>query len=80
LAAEQTLKQEGRVTTRRVRQEKGIAEDDARRQRLDDPDVQARLREVREVIDSRAPLPPGIDADSLPGFLRDWEQTLEPGS
>ena len=65
------------MTTRRVRRGEKATEDKDRRKRLDDPEVQARLREIHETIDSNAPLRPGVDAEALPGFLR--ERELEPG-
>ena len=68
---------EGIVTTRREKRDEKVAEDKARRQRLDDPEVRAHLRQIHETIDSSAPLSPGVDAEALPGFLR--ERELEPG-
>lgn len=42
-----------------------------RRKLAEDPDLQQRLREVREVIGSDEQLEPGITADQLPEFLRE---------
>ena len=48
-----------------------------RKERLHDPDVQERLRQIHEQIDTGEPLSPGISGEELPDFLREQREQLD---
>ncbi len=49
--------------------------DEARiRARLDDPEVKARIEEVRAAIRAGTPMNKGITAEELPAFLREHQR------
>ncbi|MGZ5306726.1 MAG: hypothetical protein ACXWEG_08330 [Actinomycetota bacterium] len=48
-----------------------------RKERLHDPDVQERLRQIHEQIDAGEPLIPGISGEELPDFLREQREQLD---
>ena len=50
---------------------------DVRKDRLNDPDVQERLRQIHEQIDAGEPLSPGIPGEELPDFLREQREQLD---
>ena len=58
---------------RRTRSRVRPGEDEAAKQRLEDPEIRRKLREVREIIESDSPLGPGVGPDQLPDFLRERE-------
>ena len=47
-----------------------LTDEERRQRRLQDPEVQERLREIRETI-NHGPSGSGIDAEELPDFLRE---------
>ena len=51
---------------------------DRRKERLRDPDVQERLRQIHEQIDAGEPLSSGISEEALPDFLREQRERLDP--
>ena len=61
------------ATERRSRSPVRPEEDTAVKQRLEDPEIQRKLREVREIIESDRALGPGVGPDQLPNFLRERE-------
>jgi hypothetical protein len=61
------------ATERRSRSQVRPEEDAAVKRRLEDPEIQRKLREVREIIESDSPLDPGLGPDQLPDFLRERE-------
>ena len=48
-----------------------------RNERLHDPDVQERLRQIHEQIDRGVPLSPGISGEELADFLREQREQLD---
>jgi hypothetical protein len=50
---------------------------DRRKERLRHPDVQERLRQIREQIDAGEPLSAGIPREELPDFLREQREQLD---
>lgn len=48
-----------------------------RSQRVRDPDVQERLRQIHDQIDAGGPMSPGISGDDLPDFLREQREQLD---
>ena len=48
-----------------------------RKDRLNDPDVQERLRQIHEQIDAGELLSPGISGEELPDFLREQPEQLD---
>ena len=48
-----------------------------RRQRLVDPDVQERLRQIHDQIDTGGRMSPGISGEELPDFLREQRDHLD---
>lgn len=48
-----------------------------RRQRLVDPDVQERLRQIHDQIDTGGHVSPGISGEDLPDFLREQREHLD---
>ena len=50
---------------------------DRRKERLRDPDVQERLRQIHEQIDAGEPLSSGISGEELPDFLGEQREQLD---
>lgn len=46
-------------------------------QRLHDPDVQERLRQIHDQIDTGGYMSPGISGEDLPDFLREQRAYLD---
>jgi hypothetical protein len=54
-----------------------LTDEEIRRQRLQDPEVQERLRQIHKQIDNGEPLSPGITPQELPDFLREQRKHVD---
>ena len=54
------------------------SDEELRRRRLRDPEVQERLRQIHEQIEGGTPLGRGIPQDELQDFLREQRNQLDP--
>ena len=50
---------------------------ESRRERLRDPEVQERLRQILDQLDADEPLSPGISGEELPDFLGEQREQLD---
>ena len=54
-----------------------LTDEEIRRLRLQDPDVQERLRQIHKQIDDGEPLSPGVTPQELPDFLREQRKHVD---
>lgn len=53
------------------------SDEETRQKRLQDPEVQERLRQIHKQIDNGEPLSRGITREELPDFLREQRKHLD---
>ena len=66
-----------RVNNRRDGGVEGLPSDEETQKRLQDPEVQERLRQIHKQIDNGEPLSRGITREELPDFLREQRKHLD---
>ncbi len=68
------------MTADREARHEVLSDEEMRRRRLQDPEVQERLRQIHKQIDNGEPLSPGIKPEELQDFLRDKRKGVDPRS